>query len=150
HVADVVDLDAVREAARAEAERTQAAAAELTAFTDDQDETDEPPDREAQAAAFAELSASASLEPTIPEPIAAPEPATAPEPTAAPEPTHHDEPFLTYGRAQDTDTASLLRELSSLGLDDEPAQLPARPARAVAAHQVQPAPKKKKGLFGRG
>jgi hypothetical protein len=51
--------------------------------------------------------------------------------------------------ARDTDTAALLRELSSLGLDDEPSPVapasprPPRPAPAGAG------PRKKKGLFSR-
>jgi hypothetical protein len=51
--------------------------------------------------------------------------------------------------APDTDTASLLRELSSLGLDDDPPPPPpSRPARPTPPRPVT-APKKKKGLFGR-
>jgi hypothetical protein len=47
-----------------------------------------------------------------------------------------------------TDTASLLRELSSLGFDDEPPSPPIRPP-ASAPRPVTTAPKKKRGLFGR-
>lgn len=85
---------------------------------------------ETQATAFAELSAAASID--MPEPVAA-------------------EPEPTYGN-RDTDTASLLRELSSLGQDDDPAPLPVtRPARATATRPVSAAAqKKRKGLFGRG
>jgi hypothetical protein len=47
-----------------------------------------------------------------------------------------------------TDTASLLRELSSLGFEDEPSSPPIRPP--VSARPVTAAaPKKKRGLFGR-
>ena len=56
-----------------------------------------------------------------------------------------------------TDTASLMRELSSLGFDDEPAPTPApsRPNTSVGASARQSAAqadkgKKRKGLFGRG
>jgi hypothetical protein len=62
-----------------------------------------------------------------------------------PEPVDEPQPYAAY--QNDTDTASLLRELSSLGLDDDPPPPPTRPAptpRPVAAP-----PKKKKGLFGR-
>jgi hypothetical protein len=53
------------------------------------------------------------------------------------------------GTGQQNDTASLLRELSSLGLDDEPAQ--AAPPPRAPSRPTPPAdkPKKKKGLFGR-
>ena len=47
---------------------------------------------------------------------------------------------------RDTDTASLLRELSSLGLDAEPSPAPRAPS---APRPAAPAPKKRKGLFGR-
>jgi hypothetical protein len=65
----------------------------------------------------------------------------------------------TYGRPMEmTDTASLLRELSSLGLEDEPPAAPPPPARASnpkpakkAAAAPKPAAKqKRKGLFGLG
>jgi len=55
---------------------------------------------------------------------------------------------------RDTDTAALLRELSSLGLDDDPPSSPApvRPPttspRPVSGTSTQT--KKRKGLFGRG
>jgi len=52
-----------------------------------------------------------------------------------------------------TDTASLMRELSSLGLEDEPAPAPPRPASVGAASRAAAQPdkgKKRKGLFGRG
>jgi Domain of unknown function (DUF4388) len=49
-----------------------------------------------------------------------------------------------------TDTASLLRELSSLGFEDEPASSgPARPAPSPPRPVQAAPPKKKKGLFGR-
>ena len=54
--------------------------------------------------------------------------------------------------AEFTDTAALLRELSSLGVDDEPsAPSPSTPAPRVpsARPPVQDAKKKKRGLFGR-
>ena len=66
-----------------------------------------------------------------------------------PEPVD-DEPLPSYDR--DTDTAALLRELGSLGLDDEPSTpAPTRPARPATPPRPVAAPaKKKKGLFGRG
>jgi hypothetical protein len=50
-----------------------------------------------------------------------------------------------------TDTASLLRELSSLGFEDEPpaAPSPSRPAPSAPRPVTASAPKKKRGLFGR-
>ncbi len=49
-----------------------------------------------------------------------------------------------------TDTASLLRELSSLGFEDEPANSPpARPGPSAPRPVTAAAPKKKRGLFGR-
>ena len=58
-----------------------------------------------------------------------------------------DQPFPSYGR-DDTDTAALMRELSSLGLEDAPTPAPVRPP--PAARPIAPAPpKKRKGLFGR-
>ena len=124
-----------------------AASAEFAALAEDPVASDLVPeaDRAAQAAAFAELSASASLD----VPLPAPEPATsAPAAPAAPE--WDDEPLRTYA-SHDTDTASLLRELSSLGLDDDPVPTaPTRPVRLPAPRPGSAAPKKKKGLFSRG
>ena len=57
-----------------------------------------------------------------------------------------EEPDPAWAARSDTDTASLLRELSSLGLDDEPVPSP-RPASPPRA--VPPPVKKRKGLFGR-
>jgi hypothetical protein len=55
----------------------------------------------------------------------------------------------SLGPAADTDMASLFRELSSLGMEDEPAAAP--PTRPAPRPANPPAgqPKKKKGLFGR-
>jgi hypothetical protein len=54
---------------------------------------------------------------------------------------------VTMSFAEATDTAALLRELSSLGVEDEPESTPApRPARPGPAADPK---KKKKGLFGR-
>jgi hypothetical protein len=55
-------------------------------------------------------------------------------------------------RAEMADTAALLRELSSLGLDEEPPSAPAPPPRTPSARpptQVPDPRKKKRGLFGR-
>jgi len=56
-----------------------------------------------------------------------------------------------------TDTASLMRELSSLGFDDDapPTQSPNRPSTSVGASSRPSGAqsdkgKKRKGLFGRG
>ena len=119
-------------------------ATELAALTTQQNEwqrqavTQEAQTQAAQtqAAAFAELSASASLD--LPKPVLA----TSMLATK----TWDDEPMPSYGSG-DTDTAALLRELSSLGLDDDPPPPTARPIRPPAA-RVTPT-KKKKGMFGR-
>ena len=67
------------------------------------------------------------------------------------DPTEVEEILEPAYKEPDTDMASLFRELSSLGMDDEPAPAPARPApnpaRPPAAAPA--ASKKKKGLFGR-
>jgi hypothetical protein len=152
-LAPVVDLDAkqaerrardaqelaerqaeVEEARRAEEEAAGAAAEEAAAATEALAESRRT--AELQAAAFAELSASASLDEVAPGPPAAPV-VTEPEPVVerpAPAP-------------RSADTAALLRELSSLGLEEEPSATvvpPPRPAPPVAV-----ATKKRKGLFGR-
>jgi len=60
-----------------------------------------------------------------------------------------DSPMPVYPPA-DTDMASLFRELSSLGMEDEPTPPPVAPR--PTPRPVTPAPaqaKKKKGLFGR-
>ncbi len=74
------------------------------------------------------------------------------EPPAAPEP--REPAHANSSRSGLSETAALMRELSSLGLEDEPAQPPAARTAAAAA-AVRPAspakdPKKRKGLFGRG
>ena len=91
--------------------------------------------------AFAELSAAAAL-------VELSEPEAAPDPEPEPAPARSYEPVYA-GQAADTDMASLFRELSSLGMEDEPAPVtPARPpARPAAPAGAQS--KKKKGLFGR-
>jgi hypothetical protein len=65
--------------------------------------------------------------------------------------------FANGSRAGLSETAALLRELTSLGLDDDPEQSsPAARTASAAAAQPKPAapgkeqPKKRKGLFGRG
>jgi hypothetical protein len=92
------------------------------------------------AALVNELSTAASSAPSAGEPARA-EPEPAVEPAAGPK-QQADEP---YARA-DTDMASLLRELSSLGLEDVPAPVQSRPPTPPPA--PQPVAKKKKGLFG--
>ncbi len=62
---------------------------------------------------------------------------------------HDDDDDPAPWRDSDTDTASLLRELSSLGLDDDAPQPVLRAAGPVRPVSAEPA-KKRKGLFGRG
>ena len=121
---------AAEEAARAEAERAAAA---------------EPVDTLEVASLFRDLNDVAL--PVVEEP--------APEADAAPDDPHVPDaaPATNGSRAGLSDTAALLRELTSLGLDDEPE--PASPARTAAQSAQRPAPpkeqpKKRKGLFGRG
>ena len=95
--------------------------------------------RAGASSAFAELSATAAssaqvLATAFSEPIAA-------EPD-------DDAPAMPY-RPADTDMASLFRELSSLGMDDEPAPAPLRAAPTPRAPMAGTPAKKKKGLFGR-
>ena len=103
-------------------------------------------DPDLHAAAFAELRAAATTPAILatssradPAPTSAPIAPTL-EPLALP-----PEPY----RSSDTDTASLLRELSSLGLDDdeEPAPRPNPPTRSVPRAAAED--KKRKGRFGR-
>jgi hypothetical protein len=72
------------------------------------------------------------------------------EDEASDEPDYPDDvdPLPPSERA---DTAALLRELASLGLEDEAPAPPMRSAAAAASRPVpnQPAQKKRKGLFGR-
>jgi len=140
-------------AAAAKSRAEDIAAAEFASYTADFDEPELPSysadHAEAQAAAFAELSASASMDVADTRPAARPAIADASDPEPTPS-SWDDEPvpFFTPG---DTDTASLLRELSSLGLDDDaPTSTPTRPTRPPSTRPVTEAPKKRKGLFGRG
>jgi hypothetical protein len=78
------------------------------------------------------------------------QPATDPQAGAEPftdDRSQDDEPFRPFA-APDTDTAALLRELSSLGLDDDPPPPPVRPTPPRPISTL-PSAKKRKGLFGR-
>jgi len=136
--AEQARLDMEAHTAEEQARLAEAAASEFAALTADFDDHPVPSvDHETQAAAFAELSASAAV--TVAEPAQA----------AAPVMELDDEPMPSYH--QDTDTAALMRELSSLGLDDDPPPPPpTRPARPATPRPVAAPAKKKKGLFGRG
>ena len=95
--------------------------------------------RAGASSAFAELSATAAtstavLEPDVSEPVDA-----EPDEDAA----------VTPYRPADTDMASLFRELSSLGMDDEPAPAPLRATPTPRSPVAGTPAKKKKGLFGR-
>jgi len=113
------------------------------------------------ARAFAELSATATWTPdAVPavreldrelELDPEREPERGPDDGPVDGPADQDPPARSYG-AQDTDTAALLRELASLGLDDDPAPVrtPGGPPRPVlSASAAAAAAKKRKGLFGR-
>lgn len=118
--------------------------------------------------AFAELSATAGWSPdAVPHivPAVAPPPGEPADEGAeeVDEPKQRaaddDPPVRSYGD-QDTDMAALLRELASLGLDDDarPPSDPApqgqpvrpRPAAAPGPAAAAAAAKRRKGLFGRG
>jgi hypothetical protein len=132
---------AAEEAERQEAERVEAEEAARV------EAEEEPVDTFEVASMLRDLSATDTVE-TIEEyvPDDAPPSFTAPDPEPA---------FSNGSRAGLSETAALLRELTSLGLDDEPSQ-PAPPARnaanAAASAKAAPKeqPKKRKGLFGRG
>jgi len=113
------------------------------------------------ARAFAELSATATWTPdAVPavrelerelELELEREPERGPDDGPQDGPRDQDPPARSYG-AQDTDTAALLRELASLGLDDDPplVRTPGGPPRPVlSASAAAAAAKKRKGLFGR-
>ena len=115
--------------------------------------------REQASHAFAELSAAANSAPDSLEPSSAthPSPQQDASSVATPdglrernEPDDEDDyPAFSYDTG--TDTAALLRELSSLGLDDDPpVRPPTRPAGTPRQQVNAAATKKKKGLFGRG
>lgn len=130
----VVD-EAPVEAAPAE----EPAAAEPPAADGERARAEEHELREAVASAKAELSATASSAPDV-QPLAADAPDGPPVAPSA-------EAARRAWAPHETDTASLMRELSSLGLEDEPA-LPASAPRPQPV--TVPAQKKRKGLFGRG
>jgi hypothetical protein len=166
---------AAEEAARVEAERLAAEAAEAARVAAEEAARQEADRLAAEEAAEAEDTA-AEPEPQ-PEPVNAfevtallrdlndipaaetPDPADTVEtieeyvPEGRPLTPADPEPAYANGsRAGLSETAALLRELTSLGLDDEPS--PPAPASAPSAPRQAPAakeqPKKRKGLFGRG
>ena len=146
----------LREAAHAQAtaQATAQAVAEKEAAdqraqarADDEAERALAEQREQAASAFAELSAAAESAPDV---TVVPDTRPAPDNVAVARSWMDDEP-MNYGVQGDTDTAALMRELSSLGLDDEPT--PAAASRPPGGPPRPPvstmANKKKKGLFGR-
>jgi hypothetical protein len=167
---------AAEEAARAEADRLATEAAEAAEAERAAAEDAERAAAEQEAIqALAEAAAQPDPEP---EPEPEPEPAPVPVDTFAvasflrdlnDDPAtdtvetieEYDEPAMTPAdpepafangsRAGLSETAALLRELTSLGLDDEPSN-PAASAANAAKPSSQPKeqPKKRKGLFGRG
>ncbi|MEO6714046.1 MAG: DUF4388 domain-containing protein [Mycobacteriales bacterium] len=133
--------------AAAAAAADEARAAELARADADEaarlaEEVAQQAEEAVRVAAANELAMIELAESPPPAPPAAPPPPAAPAPVATP---------------VMTDTASLMRELSSLGFDDEPAPAaaPSRPSTPVGAAARQTAAqadkgKKRKGLFGRG
>jgi hypothetical protein len=112
---------------------------------DDQSATTDHASAATAAALLTEFSATSASEPLIPAP-AGPDPLEFSAPAADEEP----EPEPPTPVRDITDTAALLRELSSLGFDDEPtpsARPLGSPSRGMAASTAS---KKRKGLFGRG
>jgi hypothetical protein len=102
---------------------------------------------EIQAEAFAELTAVA----THASPVAEPTPEQPAAPAAEPAADELDVPDEPAYAPRGADTAALLRELSSLGLEDERAPVAvAQPRETAATAATASGPKKRKGLFGRG
>jgi hypothetical protein len=153
---------AAEEAARHEAERQAAEEAERQAAERAEAESEAWAEywarqtREADAAA----EATSLLVSLSAQPVSEPTPAPDPEPVVEPDRVDDNaeaaelrEPAAVGGRGQImydmTDTAALLRELSSLGVDDD--ESPTPPAGPSPVRQVRPAApekKKKRGLFG--
>jgi hypothetical protein len=145
-----VQEEAERLAAQLRAEHDAEHAARIAEF-----DAEEYERRSNAAAMLAELAMHVSESPLEPAPAA-----EAVVPDQVPyEPVDDDEPAelepvaaVVGGPPRDmADTAALLRELSSLGLEDEPAAptppAPRAPARPPAP-SASPAKKKKRGLFG--
>ena len=138
---------AAEEQARAEAEAEAAEAterAELQALADLEHDLANPARTVASAEVFAEFSAAlASItEPEATTLVADPEPELEPEPERGPV------------RSELADTAALLRELSSLGLEDAPPPPPVRPSspghpRPSAQPSAADKKTKKRGFFSR-
>ena len=148
--------EAERELRHAAEEQAAAQAAQETCAAEEQAERERAEARAAEASedaalamlaeqragassAFAELSATAAtstavLELDVSDPVDA-----EPDEDAA----------VTPYRPADTDMASLFRELSSLGMDDEPAPAPLRATPTPRSPVAGTPAKKKKGLFGR-
>ncbi len=103
--------------------------------------------RAGASSAFAELSATAASSTHSSTQSSTHAPARAFNEPLGAEPDD-DDPVAPY-RPADTDMASLFRELSSLGMDDEPAPAPMRPAPTPRTPMAGTPGKKKKGLFGR-
>ena len=116
---------------------------ELEAARRDDADRQQAADAARDVAAKAELSATANSAPDVhpAEPVETDSPDGPPVAPAA-------EAARPAWASHDNDTASLMRELSSLGLEDEPA--PPAPAPRPQPVSRAPAPKKRKGLFGRG
>jgi hypothetical protein len=126
--------------------------------------TEPEPFTEREAIAIPEATFEPAFEPeaiTEPEPVTDPEPVE-PEPVSQAELPTEPEPVTEAEPAAQPDVAGadehdpalaavLLRELSSLGLEDEPAPAAtaARTPRVPAPRQATPPSKKKRGIFGR-
>ena len=132
--------EAAHAATAAEGEAAKLSAEQAAAEAEHEEQVRANAQRASASDAFAELSASAASAHDV-QVLEVDAPADEPEDQV------EEAPLPTYGSA-DTDMASLFRELSSLGMDDEPPPAPARPAASPPRAPAAPV-KKKKGLFGR-
>jgi hypothetical protein len=146
--AEISELSEAQEAEHAAAEAKAERAAQRKA---DKQAAEEAAQREDEAAAatalLVELAASADSEPTADEPEPVPVEQTADRFDRA---EADEEPAETWNESGMADTAALLRELSSLGVDDGPprGESPPPPNRAPRAPTPDKKVKKKIGLFG--
>jgi hypothetical protein len=137
--ADQAERLAAEEAARAEAERL----AEESAAEEAADAVEDVPEVDTfEVTAMLRDIGDADVVETIEEYVPDDAPAEAP---AEPEPA-----FANGSRAGLSETAALLRELTSLGIDDDAEPSGPRGPQPPRQNAPKEQPKKRKGLFGRG